>query len=587
MQFHHYFAAGIIAAILSGALFGMNKPTFDNLIAQVRTQLQDAEGNYWTDEEITQYLDEGQLEYCRKARSLRGEAPITRRENQDVYTLPEDCLEILRIEDSEGIEIRRISSDLAERAYSNFRSRTGSTAASGSTDVRFGYSDLDGFGKIRFYPRPNPSIEETGVSIVAEEDTSVYIGQFGGLLGGYKVTDDLLIVLDSNTLRTYNSSWEQLADTSYSVGVSASSNVHKTLNSIGVMVCEQGAFTGDTYLIDPNNGASFLFHNGTISDYIQCQFPSERTDASVVVQRFTAANQYEIGTTVLPIYTFVSTEILGANFYTRIVQNPFGSGYYAILDTGDVYLLDSTGVQSSTLYSGSDSAVMASAGGRLFYDRNGDLYVYNGSVSVDTGIDLTAYSTTHERVYADDDVNPTLLYVLTNATTVGVYSFDDYSLLYEVTIGNSGDIVQFAGDTLKVGAGISAIVDPNVGAVVDIDDLAFDGEAGAVVDIESSDNEDVIVFESEFGVIESIVQDSVGMHLHYVRSPIDGVVEVNEPLALVHYALYKCYEKDGDQDNLNRALYHEGRWRKILERDIRRVANGFNNSVTPVKGYHF
>ena len=73
----------------------------------------------------------------------------------------------------------------------------------------------------------------------------------------------------------------------------------------------------------------------------------------------------------------------------------------------------------------------------------------------------------------------------------------------------------------------------------------------------------------------------------YVKSPTLNTVEVEEPLALIHYALYKCYEKDGDQTAMQKSAMHENKFQKVLTRDTRRVAEGFNGSSTPTKGYYY
>ena len=76
---------------------------FSHIRNRVREEItRDLDGDYWDDDLLDAFIDEGQLQYCRRSRVLRKQSPIQLRESIESYTAPEDCYEITRIETSDG-----------------------------------------------------------------------------------------------------------------------------------------------------------------------------------------------------------------------------------------------------------------------------------------------------------------------------------------------------------------------------------------------------------------------------------------------------------------------------------------------------
>lgn len=823
----------------------MGKPTFPEMIAKVRLQLQDAEGNYWTDEEITDYLNEGQVEYCRKSLALRGEAPIVLKENQGTYTLPDDVIQILRVEDSDGKEIHRVDSADLQKRLGNFRARdNGSNVNDGNPN--FCYADLDGIGSLRFYPRPNPTIEEGFVDVGTAGDdilvanTSHLNGvsyknpsasSIGGLVGDdtfniirrngdlYEVDQRLLMnAFDATSLATsiaqlnsygmlntfhiidnggvqsvlyhggdYNSlavdgaeididgltthkslrcdggsggaptvdptanaywnyvnedfsiaGWFKLNGTApyfflsqnsgmnltinngqaQFYGLGASTNVNCLLNGVTIpddewvlVVATWDDATGTAKLYLKSSSGSLdasqsstdvatinnfpyaptnLIHfgekyddtnsqditidklsawekeltaeevdelfNGGVGLHISSINVSSATLETGLVQwfdfafdsTFSEVNSGSLGgsgfsfedgvstdhhlissgnatTTTTEVHGFLPSPIgddrvlmiwendivggsgdyevvaisgLNTGVYTATtraltsvcvggVLKSDQSGYYAIMADGTIEEWALDGTVDATVVTGADTALgIDYATGYLYYRLTADslLYSYDGSTSTATSVTLSA-ATNDGRIIVKDSVvywdgaTYDLIDGSTITSEISGYRFDS-------TL-TTNQVFEWGCDVYSWMNTLVRISDDGVGCCVSIDSISGICEFGAIVDFESSDNEDIVVFENEFGAVVQIIQSSVGAHLYYVRKPLEGIIEVNEPLALTHYALHKCYEKEGDQTHLQRSNYHENKFYQIIRRDKRQAHESFNNSRSPVRGYQF
>ena len=143
---------------------------FAHIRKRIREEItRDLDGDYWDDDLLDGFIDEGQLQYCRRSRSFRKQAPILLRGDVEAYHAPEDCYEITRIETADGKLIEPISTTelqdivgegtsrdsrsnwMSTRGGVNWREQTG--------DPQYWYQDLDGRQHFRFYPRPSPTID--------------------------------------------------------------------------------------------------------------------------------------------------------------------------------------------------------------------------------------------------------------------------------------------------------------------------------------------------------------------------------------------------------------------------------------------
>jgi len=99
---------------------------FKDIKKQVRRTVDDPDGIRWPDDVLEDYINEGQEEYCRESKTLRAESALLSRENFEIYTLPNDLYETIRIERRDGFPLQKTTSrDLAMRFGSLFRDSDG------------------------------------------------------------------------------------------------------------------------------------------------------------------------------------------------------------------------------------------------------------------------------------------------------------------------------------------------------------------------------------------------------------------------------------------------------------------------------
>jgi len=124
---------------------------FDRVIGKVTRVTGDVNFIRWSKDELIDYINEGQREYCEKTFILRSEGPLTTRENTEIYTLPEDCFNVDRIERHDGCVIQKTTSRDIERQFGpRYRISRGS--------VTHYYQDLDGQRQLRFFPIPTDQV---------------------------------------------------------------------------------------------------------------------------------------------------------------------------------------------------------------------------------------------------------------------------------------------------------------------------------------------------------------------------------------------------------------------------------------------
>jgi len=118
----------------------------------------------------------------------------------------------------------------------------------------------------------------------------------------------------------------------------------------------------------------------------------------------------------------------------------------------------------------------------------------------------------------------------------------------------------------------------DVGVVVggtDDDDgsaVASDSEAGAVVDILSSD--EAVIGPSDNGGVVQVNEDSTAVRLFYSRYPEKDQFELPKQAekALVYYALSKCYAKETDEKYLAKAGSYANSYLSEVNKYMKRVA---------------
>jgi hypothetical protein len=151
---------------------------YDEVIQKISRITGDVNFIRWSKDELIDYINEGQREYCEKTMILRAEGPLTTRENSEIYNLPEDCFMVDRVERPDGHVIYKTTSrDLLRQYGTKYRHYTGNPESY--------YQDLDGQKQLRFYPTPTEDMR----SVYAD-----FTGELGAVTGVDIVTIDPLIV---------------------------------------------------------------------------------------------------------------------------------------------------------------------------------------------------------------------------------------------------------------------------------------------------------------------------------------------------------------------------------------------------------
>jgi hypothetical protein len=146
---------------------------YDEVIQKISRITGDVNFIRWSKDELIDYINEGQREYCEKTMILRAEGPLTTRENSEIYNLPEDCFMVDRVERPDGHVIYKTTSrDLLRQYGTKYRHYTGNPESY--------YQDLDGQKQLRFYPTPTEDMR----SVYAD-----FTGELGAVTGNAEPAD--------------------------------------------------------------------------------------------------------------------------------------------------------------------------------------------------------------------------------------------------------------------------------------------------------------------------------------------------------------------------------------------------------------
>jgi hypothetical protein len=184
---------------------------FDKIIERVRRILSDTEKVLFSDEELRDYINEAQREFCEKTRILRAEGPLTTQENSKIFNLPDDCFIVDYIARADGHMIVKTSSrDLLNNYGTRFHTCYG--------NPEFYYQDMDGQKQVRFYPIPTESVlasfqqfdSELGAIIASDSVTIEPI-----IVDGVEIYDeDDPLYIAAATAETFDSELGAVVDSS-------------------------------------------------------------------------------------------------------------------------------------------------------------------------------------------------------------------------------------------------------------------------------------------------------------------------------------------------------------------------------------
>lgn len=208
----------------------MSVREFQKIIQQVRRVIDDVDGVRWRDEILVDYINEGQTEFCRETKILKAYAPLTVRENSEIYTLPEDLYETIRIQRSDGIEVYKTTSyDISQGygMYRGFESWRGGVAFNQvvGTPTHY-YQDLDGERQLRFWPRPTDDFLAKYQPFDEEEGLTAFVSDINDEPADFNQEEG--VISDSNVL--FDVDKDQLTETNNGQAVTDGAEDFTTFN---------------------------------------------------------------------------------------------------------------------------------------------------------------------------------------------------------------------------------------------------------------------------------------------------------------------------------------------------------------------
>lgn len=574
-------------------------PAFDDLVAKVRRVVRDDHGNYWTDDEIKDYLNEGQREFVRQTFCLRAQSPITAKENEEVYLLPDGCREVLRMENTEGTKLEKTTShDLQAQHGDGWRDTTGTPEAF--------YSDLDGDGKFRFYPRPVPSVESSLTAFDATRTQQIYEAES---LWAAPYEDKLAVMTPTELL---------LLDSDYNVISKKAHGLTVTMPATYLPMVTIGTIAGIPYWFysDGTRLCKCAVHDGTPT--------SLGVFSGAAVEGVFGVNGYDGDTlyfladahfySVPTVAAYAETD-LGAVGGTAVSIAMFSIPVYgqlllAACGASGLKAYSTYGGAVSTLDAASCTSVAiareANQGSyTVYYARGALIYKGNGyracrypagwpsrfqevatTLAVSTGSGY-GIAVGRDYIYFISPTSSLVKYDLSAETLELTFDPVAYNATFPqlMEIFN-GRLVHLAYNQITTDTFTLNVEDADLGSVFNMSDTEPDQEYGEVIEY-NDDSEASISFSSEEGVVVGVLETEDQATVFYVRDPKDDTVEVTKWPAVIDFALYRCYEKDEDRQNLAKSQFYFSRYMLEVAKERRKAAQGYNRSGMVVTAHYF
>ncbi len=566
---------------------------FDEITDRVLQDLKDKDANFWSRDEVFEYIHEAQLQYCEDTDYLRQESTIISKENREVYNYPEDIIKLFRAENSEGKKLELVDSEFLQKKFGNgFRTDTGTAQCL--------YSDLDGEGQFRLFPRPSPSIEDGGNEITQSFLQPISIHDDGTIVTPAKIVyNGELIVLRSSTIDWFDESYNIVRSVTHgiSLGTTPSITVVRGLNAqvsnptenSGVIFFSTGESSSKIYRVGLD-GAVSLFASTTVTilhllPILAGNFITYTSSGSIYSSPLSSWSETNEISGTIRDFSFNEKVILVTSSTAGLIQitESFGSlsvglstvsvanspnilgicssrGTFYANYQGTLYSVDISNL-SSFVFTATSVATLInnSTSGHI---QAGDNYIWTQTGTDDEilKIDITDFSIEATYTHVTDDGHSILVYSrdFHNNLITGSQNVDGYGQQLYTTDNEIGGVVYVDGDT-------------------------FDQEEGVVID--SIDPDQTVVFDGEFGAVVSIFESATSLILFYSREPKEGVIEVSDTRAIIEYVKYLCLEKTGDRKGLPKANYFLNKYEKRRKYQQSKSARGHNNNprgTTPV-----
>jgi len=589
--------------------------TFEELITDAAKELGDPNFQRYSEDEISEFLNNGQWEFVRDSKCLRSRAPIIAKENQRIFNFPDDILlnQVLRLEDKDGDEILpRTSKTLAREFGTAFRNRD----AAGTSKPSFYYSDLAGEGQFELYPPPNTAFEKSPIEFT--------VGSFSAQISleetalALDADDTRLWILTTNHLYTYvvdGDNFTLESDVthgdalSYVVGQSTPLRVMKRTTTVG------NASSINTY------GTAF-YVNGTAIKYIT----NDGTEGTLVTASSTVGNllEMEFNTPTHLYYQTTDFEMYRVDFATTTETALVTETELVHFSTGNYenrniyYSVGTTGLKKINTTSHAVSTILTADvdGVGAVRDTDNSVYFLDHTAGFIKKVDpsddsLTTTTLTITKPYDAAVVNPIrslgqdkFWYVDRDTTNFGItvdfwQEVDEgaksRTAFYPIatsdfTVGSRNTL---AGDNTII-ATKTTFADTSVvvwnssfefGVISNIDNFQFDQDQGSLTDI--IDSTEVINFSNETGVVSNIVVDTDIAYVNYVRCPQKDVIEIDPYWALIHYVKYRAKLRDGNAKSTREAATHLTEFKKYVNRAKSEAGMSYVSSSNGTKLVNF
>ncbi len=575
----------------------MAMPTFDEVLTRARRQLQDTGDNpRWTDDELSGWIDDGQRHYVEETGVLRSQAPISVKENEDVYTWPEDCMRVIRIENNERYEVTPTTSgELQRREGGKYREVEG-------TPQEY-YSDLDGPGSFRFYPKADPSFEADNVDFAENEtvlrDLSIGLGED---LHAVDRDDAYLYLLGTDYIHKVKiETWSIESQTAHGITLGVTFQRPRFIKKVPdaeVVVWAENTTIRKTTLGGATTSLETIVNDaiGGISPFIGDNYMFWETNTLGTTKVCYVADYTSAGSkSALSTVTFFHQAVV--NDAPTLTESGWSTAkWYAACGSSGIYKITSTGgtetqVSSDTCYGIASAKVVAhptdtkAQSKRCYLNMAGTLSYIEIGLNYESSITDTDYTdlpSTYGTLYANEGTG-TIWY------EEGQLNIKKLNSDYD-EVEQSWFIEQIAVAASGLGALVGAVVtneddmfvifplpysrswlmttDEDAGVVCWIDDNVAPEDTGLLVNYNETD--DVVTFTRETGVVTSAFDATDIAQVFYVREPLEGLHEIDDDEALAAYACAKALEIESDSENMQRSLI----WLEKFTRRMNRAKRG-------------
>ena len=508
--------------------------TKDDIIADAQAILQDEAGSYWPQEDLERYFDEGQLEFCIDARPLRGEAPILSRENLVVHNLPEDLLDIIRLERDDGVKLCPTSSgELEDVKGGAWRDNTG--------DPTHFYMDLDGEGQFRLYPRPTTDFHSNSVAFSKGEMKPAMFDIELGSVKSIHSMGDRLFVVDETYFYEFNDCLCLLRKIAHGFTIT------QRLFIRPVPLTVKAKDTHVSAVADV--GDVWLWHDKTVK--IVELDGSVTTVTSSLVSRITGVAEFHNEDALAVGWSSVDGKLNYSNIELWFPTQYIPTSSYP-----------TAGIVHSLASADSVEVLGGGSGPRHVMDEFGNWSDSTGTLTDprDTALDLFT------------SLN------MPNVSDLSYYFDEEKTLL-------AGNAYLVHRDYNSVWQGLAN--QEEYGFIVNIDDIEMSSNYGLLADI--ADSEEGVFFNTFVGVVASITDQDKHPTVFYARAPIPGHFELREIDAktLRHYILHRAWEKDDEQQNLAKSEMHRAKFDVGVGKAGRRSNQNFTKKPRRTRGRHF